>query len=282
MSIGSMAHLFCFFSRASQKGISKPLYKHYVSVIPIWIKTANLSQLLQTFTTPSTILYRAEGCPDKDQDICNIYACYMAMSFCHICNSHIIVFGILVPLKQSWRIQDGPKQSHRCRCSADSPRLPDLERSDYLQSFPSRTLPESAIINTVRLHRAKYETKQSRNQLFANVFFKTATDTDKPRSSTATAEFLTFCLWKIYLPFQKNWLSDISIFTIILLPAVNKNSPEKLSTYVCSTSLCSMREPHSIKSTFKVALLCFYPLKLIPTKSGLCRDEFVLFWAASL
>ena len=40
------------------------------------------------------------------------------------------------------------------------------------------------------------------------------------------------CLEDYSLSFQKNWLSDISIFTIILLPAVNEKSPEKLSTYV--------------------------------------------------
>lgn len=43
------------------------------------------------------------------------------------------------------------------------------------------------------------------------------------------------CLQNYTLSFQKNWLSDFSIFTIILLPAVNKNSSDKWCTYVPPT-----------------------------------------------
>lgn len=85
------------------------------------------------------------------QHLCTLYG----NIFHSRCNSHIIIVGILVHLKQWWRIQGAPEQRHRWRCSADSPKFPD-----YLQAFPSRTLPGSAMVT--HAFQIWNETKQNK------------------------------------------------------------------------------------------------------------------------
>lgn len=113
------------------------------------------------------------------QHLCTLYG----NIFHSCCNSHIIIVGILVHLKQWWRIQGAPEQRHRWRCSADSPKFPD-----YLQPFPSRTLPGSAMVT--HAFQIWNETKQSRNQHFANIFFEAATDANTPSSVSAKFQIL--------------------------------------------------------------------------------------------
>ena len=173
----------------------------------------------------------------------------------HVCSSHMIIFGILVPQKQWWRMQGAVEQSHRCRCSADSLKFPGLAKTDYLKSFPSRALSGSAVTNMVRhtsQNMKQNKTKQTQTLCKCCLL-------DCKRYKYTKFKYNIFCISDILcledysLSFQKNWLSDISIFTIVLLPAVNKNSSEKLSTYVPPIYAVCMN-PTVLKAHWKKAI----------------------------
>lgn len=175
----------------------------------------SFSSSFQPFATPSPISYRAKGRSDKDKNICNVYAHYMATSFCHICNFLIILLDIFVTLKQQ-RIQGTPEQSHRCRCSVDSLKFPCLTRTDCLQSFPSRTQPGSVVTNMVsnmlqNMKQNKTEQKPTLCKYFLSDCNRYWYTKFKYNISSISG---ILCLEYRSLSYQKNWLSDISIFTI--------------------------------------------------------------------
>lgn len=131
---------------AEQKGISKTLNKHHVKVMPERrSKTANLSHFnllphLPPFhTEPQAVLHKI-----------NIFAMFMHIEWQHLSVTFVTLASSFLLF---WSLKSNVEESRellRNLTDADFLEFPSLLRTDYLQTFPSRTPPRSAITNIVR------------------------------------------------------------------------------------------------------------------------------------